>query len=220
MNRLQSLVLASAALVGLGLAANAETTTTTTTTTTITTTEGSVSSEAKTTKKPHCIASLKDPDAPAACYDTFTEVIAITSGGRITDAPADVSVAMKDKDLLARLRVSTDKKDIEAIPLEERAAEVQVLTIFCDDHFEGCTFGNHSLTYIGPACNNSLEDTETPIRYVGDAWNDDFESFRGFNNCWAKVFEHIDFRGASTPFSPELPDLGVLNDEGTSIRVS
>jgi hypothetical protein len=146
--------------------------------------------------------------------------VAATTGGKITDAPADVRVAMKDKDLLARLRVSTDKKNIAAIPLEDRAAQVQVLTIFCDDHFTGCTFGADSLTFIGPVCSDSLDDTDTPIPYVGDAWNDDFESFIGFNNCWAKVFEHIDFNGASTPFAPDLPDLGVLNDEGTSIRVS
>jgi hypothetical protein len=95
-----------------------------------------------------------------------------------------------------------------------------VLIIYCDDNFEECTFGNHQAKmFLGRPCDDSLstEPPENRIPYVGDDFNDNFESFTGHNNCWAKVFEHADFGGASTPFASRQGNLGALNDEGSSV---
>lgn len=175
--------------------------------------------EAKAAGTGHCITSLTKAESPTTCYDTFTEAIAAATGGKVTDAPADVTVAMKDKDLLKRLNASTDKKDSTA-NAPPSGADVLVLTIFCDDHYRGCTLGAKSTSWVGPVCTNTLNDVDTSIPFVGNDWNDDFESFIAYNNCWAKVYEHRDFGGASTPWAPQLPDFGVLNDEGSSIEVS
>ncbi len=223
MNRFNILVLASVALSGLGLAASAatkSTTTSTTTTTTTTTTEESMSGkEAKAARKGHCLTSLTKTENATACYDTFTELVAAATGGKITDAPADVAVAMQDKELLKQLNASTDKKQGPANG-PKSGADVLVLTIFCDDHYTGCTFGAGSTSWVGPACSDTLNDIDSSIAYVGDDWNDDFESFIAYNNCYAKVFEHANFGGASTPWAGALPDFGVLNDEGSSIQLS
>jgi hypothetical protein len=219
--RLQTLLLASIAIVALGLANGAAPTTTTTTTTTTTAQQGKVN-RAKTAKKAgHCVTILTKTDNPTICYDTFTAAMAAVTGGKVTDAPADVRAAMKDQGLLARLNVSSDKKEKGTARVQLSSGEridVHVLTIYCDNDFSGCV-GAHSATFSGPPCDDTLftEPPENKIPYVGDDWNDDFESFRGFNGCWAQVFEHANFGGASLPFASERRDLGVLDDEASSI---
>jgi cell wall-associated NlpC family hydrolase len=109
--------LASIAILALGLASSAAqqttttTSTTTTTTTTTTTAQPGKAKRAKTARKAgHCVTSLTKTVNPTTCYDTFTAAMAAVTGGKVTDAPADVRVAMKDQGLLARLNVSGDKK--------------------------------------------------------------------------------------------------------------
>jgi len=162
--------------------------------------------------------SLTEPGNPTTCYDTYTAAMAAATGGKVTDAPAHPREAMRDKGLMARLNATGDKKSTAGAVIQRAVAPV--LTIWCDDGFSGCTFGNDSFTWSGNACSNTLDDVDITIPYVGDDWNDDFESFQAFNNCYAKVFEHRDFGGASLDFVPERSDFGVLNDEVSSIQLS
>jgi peptidase inhibitor family I36 len=233
--RLQT-ALASIAIVALGLASSAaqQTTTTTTTTTTTSTMEpargqiakGQIAKGqsakgqlARAKKAGHCVTSLEKPGNPTACYDTFTAAIAAATGGQVADAPGQLRVAMKDKGLLARLNATGDKKSTAADQSIARA-EAPVLIIYCDDNFRPCTFGNSSHIWTGRPCTTETTDVDRAISYVGDDWNDDFESFQAFNNCWAKVFQDINFGGASLDFAPERPDFGSLNDEISSIQLS
>lgn len=175
----------------------------------------------------HCVTDLSKPDTPPTCYDTFTAAIAAATGGQITDAPADSRVAMNDQRLLARmnatdgkkspaLNASGDKKSAAITPTAHVSGHIG--TIFYDDGFRGS-----SLNYIGShGCDDDVHenpfDAEFRKAYVGDDWNDDFESIKGFNNCGMKVWEHRDFRGVTTNgFFFSLSDLGVLNDEGSSL---
>jgi hypothetical protein len=167
--------------------------------------------KAKTTR--NCVADTTKPDAPATCYNSFTEAIAAATNGKIKDAPIDSRVAMNDKALLAKLNPTGDKK----IPKDKNALEVTgiVAIIFYDDGF-----GTPSLIWTGPACSDTLDDIDSSVRYVGDDWNDDFESIQMFNNCWVKLFEHIDFGGSSLGWTNTLSDFGVLNDEVSSMQFS
>jgi hypothetical protein len=84
--RLRTLTLASIAIAALGCASSA-----------------TPVQPAETAKKPrHCVKSLAEPYTRAVCYDDFTAAIAAATGGQITDAPADVRVAMNDQQPPAR----------------------------------------------------------------------------------------------------------------------
>ena len=61
-------------------------------------------------KNRHCVTDLSKRDDPTTCYDTFTAAIAAATGGRITDAPADLRVAMNDERFLARVYNTGKKK--------------------------------------------------------------------------------------------------------------
>lgn len=175
-------------------------------------------------KNRHCVTDLSKSDTPPTCYDTFTAAIAAATGGQITDAPADSRAAMNDQRLMARMNATGGKKGLAASgdkksPAITPTAHVSghIGTIFYDDQF-----GGSSNNYIGShGCDDDLHenpfDAEFRKAYVGDDWNDDFESIRGFNNCWMRVWEHRDFGGVSTQWAPELSDLGVLNDEGSAL---
>jgi hypothetical protein len=214
--RLRTLALASVAIVALGLASSAAppTTTTTTITTTTTTTTTTKQVKAKMAKKTgHCIRSVTKPDTPTTCYDTFTAAIAAGSGGQITDAPADTRVAMNDQPLLARLNATGGKKG-PAVNQPLGGGDVLIAILFYDDGF-----GSPSLHLFGRACNDTIDiPPENQFPFIGEDWNDDFESFKGFSNCFVRLWEHRDFRGAMLDWAPERSDFGVLNDEVSSLE--
>src|SRR5262249_17114350 len=161
-------------------------------------------------KAGHCVTSLTKPGNPTTCYDTFTAAIAAATGGQITDAPADPGVAMKDKGLLERLNATGVKKSTGA---NQPIADVPIITLFCAEDFERCVIGGNSITYTGRPCDNSVFPVEWQVPYVGDDWNDWSESFRGFNNCWGKIFKDRDFGGEFKNFAPERASFGDLEDE-------
>jgi hypothetical protein len=224
------MLLASVAIVTFGsLASEAETITTTTTTVTTTTSgsENQVRASTVANKNRHCVMSLSQPDNLPVCFDTFTEAMATVTKGKITDAPADVRQAMRSQAFLNKMNPSGTKKIVD---IKDKGAstppassneriDVHVLTIWCDNNFTGCTFGDGSLSFSGPPCDDTLftEPPEKTIPSMPSGWNDDFESFAGANECFAQVFEHTNFIGASLPFASRRGDLGVLNDQVSSI---
>lgn len=205
--RLRTLTVASIAIAALGL--------------TFVTTPVQPAEKAKERPKDarHCVTDLSKPDIPPTCYDTFTAAIAAATGGEINDAPANSRVAMNDQRLLARMNATDgmktgDKKNTAAIEPRSHDHWLLIGTIFYQSNFEGRT-----MSYTAPrACDDALTP-ERNVAYVGDYWNDDFESIKGFNNCAMKVWEHRDFKGASTDrFWFSKRDLGVLNNEGSSLE--
>ena len=215
--RLRTLTLASIAIVALGL---------TSVVTPVHPREKGVHGRhaVNANKNRHCVMDLSKPDTPTTCYDTFTAAIAAATRGRITDAPADSRVAMNDERFVARVYNTADKKK-EAIQTGDKKKEdIQprefgvIGTIFYDDGF-----GSPTLSFNGETCDNTVhnnptgEGAERRIAFVGSEWNDDFESFRGGNNCFMRVWEHRDFLGVSTDWHFERSDLGVLNDEGSAL---
>ena len=95
-----------------------------------------------------------------------------------------------------------------------------VFILYCSTNFRGCTIGGGAAIWTGRPCTDTLGDIDGQVAYVGDDWNDWGESFQAFKNCWAKVFEHANFGGASLDWAPERRDLGVLEDEVSSFQLS
>ncbi|MBR1276101.1 hypothetical protein [Bradyrhizobium sp. AUGA SZCCT0283] len=171
-------------------------------------------------KNRHCVTDLSKPDT--TCYDTFTAAIAAATRGRVTDAPADSRVAMKDERFMARVYNTGDKNiqtgDKKKADIQPRVFGV-IGTIFYQSDFDGSSHSWSEQTcddQTDPA--TGQEHIDWRVAYVGDDWNDDFESARGGNNCQMKVFEHRDFQGASSPWFWEINWLGVLQDEGSSLQ--
>jgi Peptidase inhibitor family I36 len=173
----------------------------------------------------HCVTDLSKPDASTTCYDTFTAAIAAATRGGITDAPADSRVAMNDANFVAKVYNTSDKRK-ENLQAEDKKKEDIRPRVFGvrGTIFYKRDFGGSSATWSGQTCDDQVdpetgqEHVDGKVAYVGDDWNDDFESARGGNNCQMKVWEHRDFRGASSPWFWDEPWLGVLQDEGSSVQ--
>jgi hypothetical protein len=57
------------------------------------------------------------------------------------------------------------------------------------------------------------------LGYVGDFWNDRFESGKGFSGCNRnKKFEHSQFGGAVLTCTPNCSGYGVLRNEVSSLK--
>ena len=154
----------------------------------------------------HCVANVANPSAPVRCYDNFTTAIAKATGGRVTDAPADVRAALRDTDLLARLDATAGKGlDAKAAHRDPTtlAADVLISIEYWDSDFEGSTY-----TWTAPwGCTTTTGDTDWSAATLVSNWNDEIGSYRGFSNCWVKHFEHIHFGGLCEAFAGDDADL-------------
>ena len=156
----------------------------------------------------HCVVDASEPEP--TCYATFSEAMAAATGGRITDAPDDVSAALADDGLAAR---------IDALGLEDVAqisASSVVMAIFWEHwYFEGA-----AVVIKGSTCSDTLDD-------VDFAWprltrmNDRISSFRCYNNCWCKLFEHWYYGGSCYGYYERADKIvGNMNDAASSFWVS
>lgn len=74
-----------------------------------------------------------------------------------------------------------------------------------------------SVSYFAPSTCSASQIWE--LNYVGDKWNDDFESGKGFGGCDTnKKFEHADFGGAVLTCTPNCSGYGTLNNRVSSLR--
>ncbi|WP_157376783.1 hypothetical protein [Amycolatopsis balhimycina] len=164
-------------------------------------------------KDRHCVVNLSDAGAPMACYDTFTEAVATATGGRIADAPDNAAKALGDARFAARLNAAGVKKDDTGSTL---AASSPVSIMFDD-----ADFGGDSLTYTADHdCTGPTNDVDFRVHLVQANWNDRFGSYKAFRNCFLSLFEDLDWTGASIGFAGTRTDLGILDDETSSIRWS
>jgi|EndMetStandDraft_9_1072997.scaffolds.fasta_scaffold152025_1 hypothetical protein len=68
-------------------------------------------------KARHCVSNSAEPTR-IMCYDNFTAAIAAATGGRISDAPADVQKAMKDRRLMEKLNATKEKRTVRRLPTQ------------------------------------------------------------------------------------------------------
>jgi hypothetical protein len=61
--------------------------------------------------------------------------------------------------------------------------------------------------------------TSWVLNYVGDTWNDRFESGKGYGGCNRnKKFEHADYGGAVRTCKPNCTSYEALNNEVSSLK--
>lgn len=90
---------------------------------------------------------------------------------------------------------------------------------FEHSNYGGATY-THSVTTNGYACTQTVGDVDVQFPTFPSSWNDEISSFRGYTNCASKNYEHSYYGGAAYGYYIYSSNLGVLNDETSSVRYS
>jgi len=147
---------------------------------------------------PHAIATRLEL---IGCYATFADAVAAGSGGAIR-LGSDVSPAsLTDREIAASTR-----------SVESGRASIMIGTEFDLTSF----LGTSRNFFAASTCTSS---TTWESSYVGDAWNDRFESGKGFGGCDSnKKFAASNFGGASITCTPNCITYGGLSNQVSSLR--
>jgi hypothetical protein len=156
----------------------------------------------------HCVFWLEPVSAegdviqaepvPLGCYETYADAVAAGSGGSIQLEDAASPATVTDTDLEDGT-VST-------------SSSVAIGTEYNHTSYQGA-----SNTYFA---STTCSDTTTwEVAYVGDAWNDTFESGKGFGGCDRnRKFKASQFDGDSILCTPNCSTYGALRNEVSSLR--
>jgi hypothetical protein len=144
--------------------------------------------------KPHVISARLEK---VGCYDTFSEAIESGSGGATRLPPSATPASLAD---------ATVTSSVERI-----GGDTLIGT-----EFNLVTYGGSSRNYFAP---DSCAGTSYEVDYVGDAWNDEFASGKGFGGCDTnKKFAHASFAGTVLTCTPNCSDYGALRNEVSSLK--
>jgi hypothetical protein len=159
----------------------------------------------------HCAARLQ-PVAPKdahgviraklvdmGCFGTFAEALSAATGGAVRVAAGTTPAGLTER----QLRASTN-----VVPNSN---------VLIGTEWDDSTYGGLSVSYSAPtAC---AGDDIWDVNYVGDNWNDRFESGKGFGGCdHNRKFGAADFAGTSIVCTPNCADYGVLQNKVSSLR--
>jgi hypothetical protein len=146
--------------------------------------------------KPHVIAARLER---VGCFDTFSEAIEAGSGGSIRLAssiqPAELTDAVITDSTTSRITGDT----------------------LIGTEWAATNYTGSSKSYWAPdACAGNVWEVD----YVGDNWNDEFESGRAYGGCDTnKKFVHANFGGDVLTCTPNCSDYGTsFRNQISSLR--
>lgn len=132
------------------------------------------------------------------CFDTYAAAVDAGSGGAIELATSATPASTTEAEMTSG-GVST-------------MASVAIGT-----EYNQTGFGGSSNTYF--ASSTCTSSTTWEVSYVGDLWNDNFESGKGFGGCDRnRKFKASQFGGDSILCTPNCSTYGALNNEVSSLR--
>lgn len=156
--------------------------------------------------EPHCAVSLEPAETEGrsatvvelGCFPTYSEALAAGSAGSI-DVPEGVTPSSLTDAAL------------------EDSTEALATSVLIGTEFDETQYGSSSKSYFASVtCSASVT---WDVSYVGDAWNDRFESGKGFGGCdHNRKFAASQFGGSSLLCSPNCSSYGSLNNEVSSLR--
>jgi hypothetical protein len=130
------------------------------------------------------------------CYGTYEEAIEAGSGGSI-DVSADITPDTLNASEAAEISAASD--------------------VLIGTEWNGLSYSLASNSYYASATCSASNTWQ--VNYVGDDWNDRFESGKGFGGCdHNKKFEAADFDGAVITCTPNCTGYGSLNNQVSSLR--
>jgi hypothetical protein len=132
------------------------------------------------------------------CFDSYAEALAAGSGGALA-VEASASPATLTDEAVAD------------------AGAGAASTVLIGTEWIETGFTSTSKSYFASStCSDALT---WEVGYVTDAWNDRFESGKGFGGCDRnRKFQHSQFGGSSVLCTPNCSTYGALNDEVSSLR--
>jgi hypothetical protein len=158
----------------------------------------------------NCVVQLvpiSDPNDPGpvetdpvdlGCYATYAEAVEVGTGGG-TQLPAGITPSKLTQRML---NVTSDPS----------ASDVLIGTEYTETDY-----ALSSRSYFTPQTCSA--GTSWEVSYVGNAWNDDFESGRGFGGCDTnKKFKASNFGGDVLTCTPSCLNYGALKNEVSSLR--
>jgi hypothetical protein len=132
------------------------------------------------------------------CYPTFAEAVAAGSGGAI-DLPPDAEPAT-----------------LTESALEAATADITTNVMIGTEYTSTSYLGSSNSYFASETCSATLT---WEVAYVGDAWNDDFESGKGFGSCdHNKKFTASNFGGSVLTCTPNCADYGSFRNLISSLR--
>jgi hypothetical protein len=133
------------------------------------------------------------------CYATYSQALAVGSGGSISVSTTTTPASLTD-----------------AI-LASSSADSVTTSILIGTEWDDIGFQGASNSYF--ASSTCTLSTTWQTHWVGDAWNDLFESGKGFGGCDKnKKWEDADYLGAVVACTPNCTDYGALKNEVSSLR--
>jgi hypothetical protein len=133
------------------------------------------------------------------CFDTYAEALAAGSEGSI-DVPSSMTPARLTDATLA---------DTSMVPA---ASNVLIGT-----EWVASGYGGASTSYFAISTCSFSQSWE--VSYVGDTWNDRFNSGKGFGGCDTnKKFEASNFGGSVLTCTPNCSDYGALDNKVSSLK--
>jgi len=145
--------------------------------------------------EPGAVATLEED---LGCYATYAEALAVGSGGAI-ELPPDTSPATLTQ------------------PTLDQGPSDATTSVLIGTEYTLTFYNGSSKSYFASETCSATVSWE--VSYVGDAWNDDFESGKGFGGCnHNKKFQDSNFGGASLTCTPNCTDYGTLRNQVSSLR--
>ena len=133
------------------------------------------------------------------CFATFDEALRVGSGGAI------------------RVSADTTPATLTQRQLDASTQVVPNTSVMIGTEYDGQTYTEDSRSFFAPT--QCAGDDVWELNYVGDAWNDIFESGKGYGGCdHNRKFGAADFTGTSILCTPNCTDYGVLDNKVSSLR--
>ncbi|MEV4895685.1 peptidase inhibitor family I36 protein [Nonomuraea sp. NPDC055795] len=155
-----------------------------------TATAARAASSGSSSRQDHCALNLHT--GAFDCFATFTEVVRLATGGRVTDAPPAAAQAVGNPGLLRRMGfgVSRDKVTVDAAGF----------AIIIGLEFDGANHTGDAFTTYHPtsACTSTTADIDFALAVMHAGWDNRISSFMNFNGCFTKHYDGTNYTGAST----------------------
>jgi hypothetical protein len=165
----------------------------------------------------HCVVS---PSGEEGCYASFTEAIAVATGGAITDAPDDSRAAVDDPEFIARLDALGSARPKPTNGSAQLSSSVVVGIVWKDANF----LGDSWIFWKPWGCDGNPATKDWEISnlnappYSDYGFNDVISSFRSY--AWCTTVLYDDWMGFGASLSgEEMSYVGdTMNDRTSSIR--
>lgn len=143
-------------------------------------------------KPQHCVKDL--PSLITKCFPSFSDAMAYATDGRTSQYPlAGAKQAAADPKFAALVNSGSSVSSTSSTNATSAAASSVLIGI----EYENVEYGGSDLSYrAASGCDSSKNNVNWQDRDLTDnGWDNDISSFKGFNGCSVRHWEHDDYRG-------------------------